>query len=304
MKNMVTDITAHIGMQEAELALRLNSAAFNGDLPQIKSLIRSGADPNKKDYDGRTPLHLAAAKGYMDITLFLLQNNVEINISDNFGNTPLFEAIKNTHDNIASLLVKNGALLNINGPGNFLCSHVARGDKDIIRRSLLYGVDPNSKDYDFRTPLHVATSQGLYLIAKLLVEAGAGVLLKDRWGNTPLDEARLSGNKMLIKLLEEAKSLQLLEFPSCSQESTDKMARKKCTIYPFQPWEPKDQNKFGIVLWVPDCIDELMKTAADNLKMDLPPTSNCIIITEDAGQISDVDMINDGQKLYLITTQA
>ncbi|KAK1410666.1 hypothetical protein QVD17_37204 [Tagetes erecta] len=303
MKHMVTDITVHIGLKEAELALRLNSAAFNGDLSQIKSLIRSGADPNKKDYDGRSPLHLAASKGHMDIVLFLLQSGVEINVSDNFGNTPLLEAIKNGYDNIACLLVREGGTLSINDAGNFLCPYVARGDIEFIRRALSNGIDPNSKDYDFRTPLHVATSQGSYLIAKLLVEAGASVLLKDRWGNTPLDEARSSGNRMLIKLLEEAKSSQLLEFPSSSEESKDKTPRKKCTIYAFQPWEQKDQSKLGIVLWVPDSIDELMKTAADHLKLDLDPTS-CIIVTEDAGQVSDVDMINDGQKLYLITTQA
>ncbi|KAI7756265.1 hypothetical protein M8C21_015499 [Ambrosia artemisiifolia] len=305
MKHMVTDITVHMGMQEAELALKLNSAAFDGDLSQIKSLIRSGADPNKQDYDGRSPLHLAAAKGHVDIVVFLIQNDVEVNISDNFGNTPLFEAIKNAHENVAAILVNKGGSLKINEAGNFLCSCVARGDIDFIRRLLANGIDPNSKDYDYRTPLHVATSQGSCLIAKLLVQSGASVLLKDRWGNTPLDEARSSGNKILIKLLDEARSLQLSEFPTCSQESTvtDKTPRKKCTIYPFQPWEPKDQNKFGITLWVPDSIDELMKTAADHLKLDLAPTS-CIVVTEDAGQLSDVDMINDGQKLYLITTQA
>lgn len=41
-----------------------------------------------------------------------------------------------------------------------------------------------------------------------------------RWGNTPLDEARLTGNKVLMKLLKEAKSFRLSEFPSSSQETT------------------------------------------------------------------------------------
>ena len=124
--------------------------------------------------------HLAASKGHEDITRFLIQNGAEINNLDNFGNTPLLEAIKNGHDNIASLLAKEGGVLEIKDAGTFLCSYVARGDIDFIRRILANGIDPNSKDYDFRTPLHVATSQGFYVIAKCLVEAGASVLLKDR----------------------------------------------------------------------------------------------------------------------------
>lgn len=56
MKQLETDVTLHIGKHEAELALRVNSAAYYGDLFQLKSLIRAGADPKKKDYDGRTPL--------------------------------------------------------------------------------------------------------------------------------------------------------------------------------------------------------------------------------------------------------
>lgn len=66
MKQLETDIILHIGKHEAELALRVNSSAFYGDLYQLKSLIRAGADPNKKDYDGRTPLV---------IKLLLINNN-------------------------------------------------------------------------------------------------------------------------------------------------------------------------------------------------------------------------------------
>lgn len=56
VKQLESDITFHIGKQEAELTLRVNSAAFYGDLHQLKSLIRAGADPKNTDYDGRSPL--------------------------------------------------------------------------------------------------------------------------------------------------------------------------------------------------------------------------------------------------------
>lgn len=67
--------------------------------------------------------------------------------------------------------------------GTYLCTVVLSKeskDVDFLKRLLNNGVDPNSRDYDGRTPLHVACSHGLYLMAKLLVEAGALVLLKDR----------------------------------------------------------------------------------------------------------------------------
>ncbi|KAF8398912.1 hypothetical protein HHK36_014776 [Tetracentron sinense] len=308
IKQLESDITFHIGKQEAELALKVNSAAYHGDLYQLKVLIRAGADPNKTDYDGRSPLHLAASRGYEDITCFLIQEGVDVNISvmqmltdpcqiDKFGNTPLLEAIKNGHDRVTSLLVKEGALLNIDDAGSCLCIAVARGDSDFLKRLLSNGIDPNSKDYDHRTPLHVAASEGLYLMAKFLLEAGASIFSKDRWGNTPLDEGRRCGNKKLIKLLGDAKSTQLSEFPDCSQEIRDQMHPRKCTVFPFHPWDPKERRRQGIVLWVPHSIEELIKMSAEKLKL----SGYYCILSEDAGKILDVNMINDGQKLYLVS---
>ncbi|KAK3020686.1 hypothetical protein RJ639_045592 [Escallonia herrerae] len=297
MKQLESDITLHIGKQETELALRVNSSAYHGDLYQLKSLIRAGADPNKKDYDGRSPLHLAASRGYEDIALFLIQEGVDINIPDNFGSTPLLEAIKSGHEKVVSMLVKEGASLNIDDAGSFLCALVGKGDSEFLKRILANGIDPNSKDYDHRTPLHVAASQGLFLMAKFLLEAGASVFSKDRWGNTPLDEGRMCGNKNMIKLLEEAKCSQLAELPDQSQEITDKTRPRKCTVFPFHPSEHKENRRYGIMLWVPHTLDELVKTAQDKLGSPC----NSFIVSEDAGKILDADMITDGQKLYLVS---
>ncbi|BFG25530.1 hypothetical protein CerSpe_118040 [Prunus speciosa] len=298
IKQLESDITFHIGKQEAELALKVNSAAYHGDLFQLKGLIRAGADPNKTDYDGRLPLHLAALRGHEDITLFLIQEGVDINIKDTFGNTPLLEAIKNGNDQVSSLLIKEGASLKMDNAGSFICTAITKGDSEFIKRLLSNGIDPNSKDYDHRTPLHVAASEGLYMMAKLLLEAGASVFSKDRWGNTPLDEGQMCGNKNLIKLLEEAKATQLTESPYRAQELTAKMHPKKCTVFPFHPWEGKEQRRPGIVLWVPTTIQELIKKATELLEFS---SGSFIILSEDGGKFLDVDLINDGQKLYVVS---
>ncbi|KAF2614355.1 hypothetical protein F2Q70_00009539 [Brassica cretica] len=280
IKQLESDITFHISKQEGELALKLNSAAFYGDLYQLKSLIRAGGDPNKTDYDGRSPLHLAASRGYEDITLYLIQESVDVNIKDKLGNTPLLEAIKNGNDRVAALLVKEGATLSIENAGTFLCTVVAKGDSDFLKRLLSNGIDPNSKDYDHRTPLHVAASEGLYLLAMQLVEA---------------DEALGCGNKMLIKLLEDAKNLQISSFPSSSKELKDRVYKKKCTVYSSHPNDAKETRRRGIVLWVPRSIEELVRTAAEQLNVS---EASCVL-SEDEGKIIDVDLISDGQKLYL-----
>ncbi|EHA8592606.1 Potassium channel KOR1 [Cocos nucifera] len=346
IKQLEGDIIFHIGKQEAELALRVNNAAFYGDLDHLKGLIQAGADPNKTDYDGRSPLlvslidcsyqHLAAANGYEDITLFLIQEGVDINLSgtlvgllfisylsgfkhhnilslldtfihthtnpcqsDNFGNTPLFEAIKVGNDQVASLLFSRGAQLNLKDAGSHLCSAAANGDSDFIKRALSYGVDPNSKDYDHRTALHIAASEGLYFIAKLLLEAGASVFAMDRWGATPLDEGRKCGNRSLMLLLEGAKSDELSKFPERAREVQDKMHPRRCTVFPFHAWDPKEaRRREGVVLWIPCTVEKLIRSAREQLK-----SSGSRILSEDGGRILDVDMISDGQKLYLVADQ-
>ena len=49
--------------KKADLALKVNSASFNGDMYQLRGLIRAGVDPNKEDYDGRSPLVMLATVG-------------------------------------------------------------------------------------------------------------------------------------------------------------------------------------------------------------------------------------------------
>lgn len=55
-KILESDITLNIAKHESELAMRLNCAAHDGDLYRLSRLISAGAEPNRTDYDGRSPL--------------------------------------------------------------------------------------------------------------------------------------------------------------------------------------------------------------------------------------------------------
>ena len=68
------------------------------------------------------------------------------------------------------------------------CKH---GDLDYIKVLYQRGEDFNIKDYDNRTPLHISVSENRYDIVKYLINIiNVDVNIKDRWGNTPMDEVK------------------------------------------------------------------------------------------------------------------
>nr|GEV72232.1 serine/threonine-protein kinase STY8-like [Tanacetum cinerariifolium] len=69
-------------------------------------------------------------------------------------------------------------------------------------RELEKGVEPNVGDYDRRTALHLAACEGCTEIVLLLLEKGADANAMDRWGRTPLSDARSLGHLEICKILE------------------------------------------------------------------------------------------------------
>lgn len=61
----------------------------------------------------------------------------------------------------------------------------------------------NFRDYDRRTALHVAASEGNLTIVKYLLEKGAKVNRSDRWGGSPLDDAHRHHHLEIVKCLRQ-----------------------------------------------------------------------------------------------------
>ena len=148
-----------------------------------------------KDKCGLTALHVASKEGNMDEVKRLLKEGAEVDKEDKDGFTALDVAILNVHLDIAKELCEK---MNINTwmLGESASSlHWAAwiGRLNVVKELIGKGGDIEGKDNGGRTPLHWASWNGHLNVVKFLVENKADIHAKNYYGRTPLHLAKLRG---------------------------------------------------------------------------------------------------------------
>ena len=100
-----------IGRDDQRTALC--TAAKDNHFAVVQYLVEQGADMEKGDCFGQTPLIWASFKGHLDVARYLLEQGADRDKARTDGMTPLHFAASNGHLEIAKLLMVYGADLNV-----------------------------------------------------------------------------------------------------------------------------------------------------------------------------------------------
>ena len=97
-------------------------ACENGNRKIAELLLAAGdADVTYTDEKGRTALHYAAHRGYLDIVKILIDKGADIDYEDHDGETPLYFSLLQKQKQTALYLLDKEARININEIGRASC---------------------------------------------------------------------------------------------------------------------------------------------------------------------------------------
>jgi len=143
---------------------------------------------NSIDYDGRSPLLIAATNGSLEACKFLLDLGAEVNCVDRWGTTPLWCAVVFGSLDVVMLLTSYGAILPENKNLRLeLLQKLVKTNKLSSWKKLFIvpDFDLDIGDYDGVTAMHLAAKYEAFDSIKALRDAGANPVCEDNWGETP-----------------------------------------------------------------------------------------------------------------------
>ena len=189
----------------------LHTAAVFGRFPIVQYLLQQGADMNKANNEGCSPLYAAAQEGHLTVLQYLLDHGADKDKADNNGASPLYIAAQKGHLPVLQCLMEHGADVNktIDNGASPLFVAAENGHLPVVQYLLEQGADKDKAVNNGMSPLFAVAHFGYTEILSCLMRSGASLTVRDSNGNVPIDMAANEEIKQLMRDEEERRRTQV-----------------------------------------------------------------------------------------------
>ncbi|XP_047228457.1 ankycorbin isoform X3 [Girardinichthys multiradiatus] len=185
---------------------RLLAAVEHGEVDKVVLLLtKKGANAAKLDGEGKSALHVAAARGLTECLAVILSHGAELSVTDTAGLTPLHLAAKNNHLECCRKLIQYKYPVEAaDSLGKTALHHAAAGGNVKIVQLLCELKSPiNQKDADGLSPLMLSAKHNHSDVCSMLLDCGAEMDTSDNCGRTALMLAAESNAAAAIVVLAQ-----------------------------------------------------------------------------------------------------
>ncbi|MEI0549977.1 ankyrin repeat domain-containing protein [Brachyspira intermedia] len=189
----------------------LHYAVGHGSIEAADELIKLGADIDNTNANFKTSLHYIIENNsdrLIESVNLLLSKKANPNIKDKNGNTALHLAVMNAHKSkkeyieVINALIKNNANVNILNDKNQLALNISVINNDTeISNILINARSELNNMYNGYAPIHTAVKNNNIAITDTLLLNGADVDIKDSKGYSPLAIAVENNNLEICRKL-------------------------------------------------------------------------------------------------------
>ncbi|XP_040054270.2 ankycorbin isoform X2 [Gasterosteus aculeatus] len=183
---------------------RLLAAVEHGEVEKVASLLaKKGASAVKLDSEGKSALHVAAARGQTDCLSVILAHGADLSLTDAAGFNPLHLAAKNNHTECCKKLLQSKCPIDaLDGSGKAALHHAAASGNIQTVQLLCELKSPiNLKDADGLSPLLLSAKQAHAEVCCALLDCGAEINTCDNSGRTALMLASESNAISVVEVL-------------------------------------------------------------------------------------------------------
>ncbi|KAE8285146.1 Ankycorbin Ankyrin repeat and coiled-coil structure-containing protein [Larimichthys crocea] len=183
---------------------RLLAAVEHGEVEKVASLLaKKGASAVKLDGEGKSALHVAAARGQTDCLSVILAHGADLSITDAAGYNPLHLAAKNNHVECCKKLIQSKCPIDAADSSGKAALHHAAASGNIQTVQLLCELKSpiNLKDADGLTPLLLSAKHAHAEVCSTLLDCGAEINTSDNSGRTALMLASESNAVSVVEVL-------------------------------------------------------------------------------------------------------